>query len=719
MLMATRYVFSILLILMGNCLFAQDFETDYSVLKNTGAMPIDLLSSSSQKYRQRKKAISRKDSRKTKKAKSEFYLTSSFVIDELLHSGKILFSDKEITDYVNSVADELLKDDPSLRKKLRFYTVKSSTPNAFATDRGAIFFTLGLLEQLNTESELAFILSHEIAHFTQKHSVNTAVSFDKINRKGNRRKRKIIFRNSKSYDALLKKSNYSKKNEQEADRLGGKRFLKTDYNPQSIIDVFDILEFAHIPLNNDSVSISFLNLENLNIPKKYFLTSIGPPKPMKDNEYSTHPGINERRNKGKKLLINNPKKTGKNFIVSEERFQKAKTTAQFELCDVFLQETKYSDAIYFSSILLKKYPNNRYLKYIKAYALYGMAQYTNANRTKEVTVDYNDAEGYAKQAYKVLKTLTNTPANINLVAARYCWDYHETYPNDKAMSLALRDQVEDLAIYGLEEPSGYFSDSKLDQAKSKPNKYYGRLAFAKIRKDKTFVKMFKDGIRYRKKMDQEDTKKRKKGKKRKNKIALGVKKAVFLNPAYYRVEKKNYSNIQLKYIYSEKRQKDLAKVIKQNAKRVHLNVEILDSHSFVSKNDTKKFNELTLLNNFQEELLGHNMYMIVSSYNRVQPLAKKFNTPIIVNTGNISLRKKPRIMSFPMGVLLSIPPATSSGFKKLFTNYWGLQYSSVVDIEDNRILHKEIAPYKQKDIKAILNMNIYNLLYKMKAKKKK
>jgi len=90
-----------------------------------------------------------------------------------------------------------------------------------------------------------------------------------------------------------------------------------------------------------------------------------------------------------------------------------------------------------------------------------------------------------------------------------------------------------------------------------------------------------------------------------------------------------------------------------------------------------------------------------------------------VNTGNISLRRKPRIMSFPMGVLLSIPPATSTGFKKLFTNYWGFQYSFVVDIEDNRVLHKEIAPYKQKDIKAILNMNIYNLLYKMKAKKKK
>lgn len=709
--MTTRIALALYLVFNLSLLFGQDFSENYVPIQNKGNLPNDLLSSSTQKYIQRKKTISKKEGRKTKKAKSNFYLESSFAIDELFHSGKILFSDPEITEYINDIADGVLKDDPSLRAKLHFYTVKSPSVNAFATDRGSFFFTLGLLAKLNSEAELAFILSHEIAHYTEKHSLNSAVTFDKINRTGKKRKKAIGYKNSKSYNVLLKKSNYSKKKEQEADYLGGKRFLKTNYNPAAINSVFDVLEFAHVPLENDSLDTDFLDLDELVIPKKKFLKKVKQPEPLEDSEYSTHPGIDERRESAKKLL-KDAKTTGKDFIISEERFKLAKETAIFELCDVFLQNSQYPDALYFSSILLKKYPKNQYLKRTQAYSLYGLAQYTNLERKYEVIPDEVDFKGALKQIYHVTDVVTNNRRQANLVAIKHCWEYNQTYPDDKGMELALRDEVEDLVIFSFENDpyEEYFSDEKIQKVDSL--KHYGLIGCSKIKNDPKFQKMLKDGEKYRLRKEEEEMHHKKKS------VALGKKSALFLNPAYYRVNVNPQRESKLRYVYSEKRQNEFDEIIKTNAKRVGLKVEIIDSHKLKSQKDAEKFHDLTLLHNFQDELLNHDMYMIVSSYNRVQPLVDKFNTPIIVNTGNISAWTKPKVGKYPVSFVLMIPPFTSNGIKRMFSNYQGFQYSSVINFETNEILHKELIPYEQKDIRPLIEMTNYNLLYKIQATKK-
>jgi predicted Zn-dependent protease len=53
--------------------------------------------------------------------------------------------------------------------EFRFYVVKAQDPNAFAVPGGHIFVTTGLLVLADNEDELAGVLSHEIAHITQRH----------------------------------------------------------------------------------------------------------------------------------------------------------------------------------------------------------------------------------------------------------------------------------------------------------------------------------------------------------------------------------------------------------------------------------------------------------------------------------------------------------------------------------------------------------------------
>ncbi len=51
---------------------------------------------------------------------------------------------------------------------LRLGVAEESQPNAFALPGGAILLTSGLLEQVESENELAFVLAHEIGHFRNR-----------------------------------------------------------------------------------------------------------------------------------------------------------------------------------------------------------------------------------------------------------------------------------------------------------------------------------------------------------------------------------------------------------------------------------------------------------------------------------------------------------------------------------------------------------------------
>src|SRR5262249_8356955 len=53
-----------------------------------------------------------------------------------------------------------------------FEIIEAEQINAFATPGGNVFITRGLLQRLSSESELAGVLAHEMAHVVKKHQLN-------------------------------------------------------------------------------------------------------------------------------------------------------------------------------------------------------------------------------------------------------------------------------------------------------------------------------------------------------------------------------------------------------------------------------------------------------------------------------------------------------------------------------------------------------------------
>jgi len=76
--------------------------------------------------------------------------------------------DEELTAYVRELAKDIA-DHSDLHIPLRLTVLDSDEINAFAMPGGFLFVNTGLIAKAETESELAGVIAHEIAHVTARH----------------------------------------------------------------------------------------------------------------------------------------------------------------------------------------------------------------------------------------------------------------------------------------------------------------------------------------------------------------------------------------------------------------------------------------------------------------------------------------------------------------------------------------------------------------------
>jgi predicted Zn-dependent protease len=77
--------------------------------------------------------------------------------------------DPEIVDLVNAIGHRIADSLPGKLFNYHFYVIQDESFNAFASPSGNIFVNSGLIEQIESEEQLAGILAHEIAHVSCRH----------------------------------------------------------------------------------------------------------------------------------------------------------------------------------------------------------------------------------------------------------------------------------------------------------------------------------------------------------------------------------------------------------------------------------------------------------------------------------------------------------------------------------------------------------------------
>jgi predicted Zn-dependent protease len=82
-------------------------------------------------------------------------------------------ADPLLADYIQSLGSRLVRESGSSGRPFTFFMIDSPQVNAFAGPGGHIGVNTGLLLTTETESELAAVVAHEIAHVTQQHLLRT------------------------------------------------------------------------------------------------------------------------------------------------------------------------------------------------------------------------------------------------------------------------------------------------------------------------------------------------------------------------------------------------------------------------------------------------------------------------------------------------------------------------------------------------------------------
>lgn len=80
-----------------------------------------------------------------------------------------IIDDPQINNYINALGNRLASYSNNPEQHFRFFIVKEPSINAFAIPGGFIGIHSGLFLKTRSESELASVLAHEIAHVTQRH----------------------------------------------------------------------------------------------------------------------------------------------------------------------------------------------------------------------------------------------------------------------------------------------------------------------------------------------------------------------------------------------------------------------------------------------------------------------------------------------------------------------------------------------------------------------
>lgn len=161
-------------------------------------------------------------------------------------------SDPLLIDYLESLIAKLARYSPLVNRNFDLIVAENSTMNAFAAPGNIIGVHTGLMVYSQTEAQLASVLTHELAHLSQRHYArrleqqsNMALPFYTallaslvLAASGDAEGGFAAMQATQAaaIDAQLK---FSRQNEQEADRLGIQTLIDAGYDPYAAANMFE------------------------------------------------------------------------------------------------------------------------------------------------------------------------------------------------------------------------------------------------------------------------------------------------------------------------------------------------------------------------------------------------------------------------------------------------------------------------------------------------
>ena len=163
-----------------------------------------------------------------------------------IRADRSYLDDAEVSDYLNQLGYQLVSNSSEPGQEFEFFAINDNSINAFALPGGFVGVNTGLMLITQSESELASVLGHEIAHVTQHHLARmiSGQKFDTITAMAAIAVAILAARSNPEAStaaivgmqagAIQRQLNFTRAHEEEADRLGLATLQKAGFDVRAM-----------------------------------------------------------------------------------------------------------------------------------------------------------------------------------------------------------------------------------------------------------------------------------------------------------------------------------------------------------------------------------------------------------------------------------------------------------------------------------------------------
>ena len=281
-----------------------------------------------------------------------------------------IIDDPQIREYINELGFRLVaSNDDAKNRQFYFFVVNDPSVNAFAMPGGYIGINTGLIQSAENVSELAGVMSHEIAHVTQRHLARRIEKQDQLSMPmllATLGSILVMTQNSEAGMAAMTglqagvsqiMINYTRSNESEADRIGIATLANANFDPTGMGTFFEkMLKLSRYrgvrlaflsthPLSQARITESRDRARNINVVVKEnnFKFSL-----FKERLANFLP---QNKNSIKRIYENK---------LANSKNEQFLTTTQFGYALILTTLSEHEPAITILKKLLKENPGNKY-----------------------------------------------------------------------------------------------------------------------------------------------------------------------------------------------------------------------------------------------------------------------------------------------------------------------------------------------------------------------
>ncbi|MCB2378259.1 M48 family metallopeptidase [Hymenobacter sp. BT635] len=325
--------------------------------------------------------------------------TSDEVFNSIRYSALL---DPTVEPYVQQVFRRILAANPQLPATAKLVLSRNPQPNAHAVGTSTVMLNIGLLPRLENESQLAFILCHELAHVACRHmQTSMQEHLLAVHSKEMKREYRRILNSEYNISSQIKalalgfslNSNYHhRRYERQADSLGYVLLSRTSYDASQAYRALELLDTIDQPETAGPLPLSaYFNCAEFprtfaaaeNKPKSIFTVKAAEKTVLETTDtLKSHPDC-AKRMRFVRTLARDQVAAGPQAASTPE-FARIRHISRLEVIQSWFDYDCYDHALFDALLLLPQQPQNSYLRSVVLLSLYELQQHLQGHTYNEV-----------------------------------------------------------------------------------------------------------------------------------------------------------------------------------------------------------------------------------------------------------------------------------------------------------------------------------------------